>query len=82
MEDLISIKEEIINKLEDITQCDYERIVLKDKFTGETIESYISSQNLICAIEDLITTYGGLEEKYEDLKSDLNENYKYIGGEE
>lgn len=82
MEDLISIKEEIINKLEDITQCDYERIVLRDKLTGEIMESYISSRNLICAIEDLITTYGGLEEKYEDLKSDLNENYKYIGDEE
>lgn len=55
----------MLNKVQEATWTSYE------------IEgNYIKADNLLVALEDLITTYEALEEQYDDLKRDLEENYE------
>lgn len=57
----------MLNKVQEATWTNYE------------IEgNYIKADNLIVALEDLMTAYEGLKEERDDLKRDLEENYKPI----
>ena len=57
---------ERLEKVSDITEIDYE---IKD--------SAIPVDSLNCAIQDLLCAYNRLEEKYEDLKQNVEDNYVY-----
>jgi hypothetical protein len=58
---------EMLNKVMEITYTTYEP------------EGYfIKGENLIVALEDLLTEYEGLQEKYDDFKQDVEDNYKQI----
>ena len=62
---------EIVKKVSDITNTDYE------------LEGNMFPENsIIIAFEDLIERYGHLEEELEDLKQDLHDNYRPISLEE
>lgn len=57
----------MLNKVQEATWTNYE------------IEgNYIKADNLLVALEDLITTYDELQEQYDDLERNLEENYKPI----
>lgn len=57
--------------------------VAKMSLTDYELEgNMIPVDSLICAIEDLLIEIGRLEEKYNDLEEDMNENYKPIGANE
>lgn len=57
--------------------------VAKMSLTDYELEgNMIPVDSLICAIEDLLVEIGRLEEKYNDLEEDMNENYKPIGANE
>ena len=61
----------ILNKITKITFTDYEP-------QGDFIEV----ESLMTALEDLLVCYEGLEEKYEDLQKDVEENYERIPADE
>lgn len=56
---------EYINQLKEITLTDY-----------EVKGNQIPIENFIPMVEDLLTEYHNLEEKYNDLKQEMYENYK------
>lgn len=58
---------ELINSVSDITLTDY-------KVFGDFIEV----ENLWTMIEDLKCHYGNMEEQYEDLVKDVEDNYRPI----
>lgn len=60
-------EQELIKRVEVISWCDFEK---QDKF--------IKADMLINVVEELMYAYEGLQEKYEDLQKDLEENYKPI----
>lgn len=59
---------ELMKRVSAITITDYE---VDNK-------GYIEIESLICAIEDLEYEIDRLNEKYEDLKQDIEDNYKPI----
>lgn len=63
----LEIDKELKTKIENITGVDYE---FKDNF--------LPSKNIVSIFEDLICEIDRLEEKYEDLEKDLEENYRPI----
>lgn len=63
----LEIDKELKTKIENITCVDYE---FKDNF--------LPSENIVSIFEDLIYEIDRLEEKYEDLEKDLEENYRPI----
>lgn len=63
----LEIDKELKTKIENITGVDYE---FKDNF--------LPSENIVSIFEDLIYEIDRLEEKYEDLEKDLEENYRPI----
>lgn len=65
---------EILKKVSEITLTDYE---IK-WFNAENIDGYIESDNLFYMIEDLLYELNHLEEEFEDLKQDIQDNYKPI----
>ena len=76
---------ETLQKASDITCVDYE-IKWQD---AENINGYIELESLVDMVKDLIYEYGVLKEKfegldmeYEEFKSEVRENYKYIGTHE
>ena len=56
---------DFFKKVEEITDVDYE---LKD---------FIPEDTLVTMIEDLVNEYYVLEEKYNDLQQDMEENYVF-----
>ena len=67
----LEIDKELKTKIENITGVDYE---FKDNF--------LPSENIVSIFEDLIYEIDRLEEKYEDLEKDLEENYRPIPASE
>lgn len=64
----------ILKKVSDITLTDYEIMW----FDAENIDGYIENDNLVSMLENLLYEYDKLQEKYDDLESDLESNYRAI----
>lgn len=61
----LRIDDELYKKIQNITGFDYERI-------GD----FIPAENIECIIKDLLAEINYLEEKYENLEQDIEDNYK------
>lgn len=68
------INKELANKIKSKTLNKY-GIELRDKI-------YLEQNDVLSIIEDLLVEIGNLEEKYEDLERDMQDNYKHIPVEE
>ena len=68
------INKELTNKIKSKTLNEY-GIKIEDKV-------YLEQNDVISIIEDLLIEIGNLEEKYEDLERDMQDNYKHIPIEE
>lgn len=79
--DLVEIDEKIINKVMDTTKTDYEAVKLYNRI-NDKMETYINTDNLITALEDMWVEYDHMKEMYEDLKQDVEDNYRPIPVEE
>ena len=79
--DYVNIDDKLINKVQDATGYDYEIIVGIDRETGK-IENYIDVNFLITALSDLYDLYEHEKELYDDLKQDVEDNYRPIPPEE
>jgi len=65
---------DILKRASDITLTDYD---IK-WFDAENIDGYIDGDNVISMIEDLIYEISCLNEKIEDMKRDIEDNYRRI----
>ena len=68
------INKELANKLKSKTLNEY-GIKIDDKV-------YLEQNDVLSIIEDLLVEIGNLEEKYEDLERDMQDNYRHIPIEE
>ena len=68
------INKELAKKIKSKTLNSY-GIEIKDKV-------YLEQNDVLSIIEDLLLEIGNLEEKYEDLERDMQDNYKHIPIEE
>ena len=68
------INKELANKIKSKTLNEY-GIKIEDKV-------YLEQNDVLSIIEDLLLEIGHLEEKYEDLERDMQDNYKHIPVEE
>lgn len=68
------INKELANKIKSKTLNEY-GIKIDDKV-------YLEQNDVLSIIEDLLLEIGNLEEKYEDLERDMQDNYKHIPIEE
>lgn len=68
------INKELANKIKSKTLNEY-GIKIEDKV-------YLEQNDVLSIIEDLLVEIGNLEEKYEDLERDMQDNYKHIPIEE
>lgn len=68
------INKELANKIKSKTLNEY-GIKIEDKF-------YLEQNDVLSIIEDLLVEIDNLEEKYEDLERDMQDNYKHIPIEE
>ena len=68
------INKELANKIKSKTLNEY-GIKIEDKV-------YLEQKDVLSIIEDLLVEIGNLEEKYEDLERDMQDNYKHIPIEE
>ncbi len=68
------INKELANKIKSKTLNEY-GIKIEDKV-------YLEQNDVLSIIEDLLLEIGNLEEKYEDLERDMQDNYKHIPIEE
>lgn len=68
------INKELANKIKSKTLNEY-GIELRNKI-------YLEQNDVLSIIEDLLVEIGNLEEKYEDLERDIQDNYKHISIEE
>ena len=68
------INKELANKIKSKTLNEY-WIKIEDKV-------YLEQNDVLSIIEDLLVEIGNLEEKYEDLERDMQDNYKHIPIEE
>ena len=68
------INKELANKIKSKTLNEY-GIKIEDKV-------YLEQNDVLSIIEDLLVEIGNLEEKYEDLERDMQDNYKHITIEE
>ena len=67
-------QEELANKIKSKTLNEY-GIKIEDKV-------YLEQNDVLSIIEDLLVEIENLEEKYEDLERDMQDNYKHIPIEE
>lgn len=72
--DLVEIKEDLIEKVMNITFTDYDVISLYNREKEK--ETYINIDNLLVALEDLLNEYNHLQEEYDDFKQDVQDNYR------
>lgn len=71
------ISKELVDRVQKITFDEYEEIYNQGaKYT------YISEYSVQCMIESLLIEIDNLQEKYDDLEQDLEDNYKPIKKEE
>lgn len=68
------INKELANKIKSKTLNEY-GIKIDDKV-------YLEQNDVLSIIEDLLVEIDNLEEKYEDLERDMQDNYKHIPIEE
>lgn len=68
------INKELANKIKSKTLNEY-GIKIDDKV-------YLEQNDVLSIIEDLLVEIGNLEEKYEDLERDMQDNYRHIPIEE
>ena len=68
------INKELANKIKSKTLNEY-GIKIEDKV-------YLEQNDVLSIIEDLLVEIENLEEKYEDLERDMQDNYKHIPVEE
>ena len=68
------INKELANKIKSKTLNEY-GIKIEDKV-------YLEQNDVLSIIEDLLVEIENLEEKYEDLERDMQDNYKHIPIEE
>ena len=68
------INKELANKIKSKTLNEY-GIKIDDKV-------YLEQNDVLSIIEDLLVEIRNLEEKYEDLERDMQDNYKHIPIEE
>ena len=68
------INKELANKIKSKTLNEY-GVKLADKY-------YLDQNDILSIIEDLLLEIGHLEEKYEDLERDMQDNYRHIPIEE
>ena len=68
------INKELANKIKSKTLNEY-GIKIDDKV-------YLEQNDVLSIIEALLVEIGNLEEKYEDLERDMQDNYKHIPIEE
>ena len=68
------INKELANKIKSKNLNEY-GIKIEDKV-------YLEQNDVLSIIEDLLVEIGNLEEKYEDLERDMQDNYKHIPIEE
>ena len=69
-----TLNKELANKIKSKTLNEY-GIKIEDKV-------YLEQNDVLSIIEDLLVEIGNLEEKYEDLERDMQDNYKHIPIEE
>ena len=67
----LELKQDLIDKIEEITCTDYER-------KGD----YIPAENIDIMIYDLLCEIDRLNEKIEDMENDIRDNYRPISNEE
>lgn len=79
--DYTEISRKLIDKIEEATNTDYEVIKFYNKIEDKE-ETYISIDKLIVALEDMLVEYDHMKEMYEDLKQDVEDNYRPIPVEE
>jgi len=72
------IDQNLFQNIKDINGYDYDAY----KVNNEDEKVFITADNLIYIIEDMICKIENLEEKYEDLLRDVEDNYKRISIEE
>lgn len=75
--DLVEINDKLIEKVMAVTNTDYEVAKFYNKIE-EKYESYINADNLVVALEDMLVEYDHMKEMYEDLKQDVEDNYRPI----
>jgi len=63
----IKLNEDLYNKIKNITFTDY-----------EALGDFIPSESIEPMLEDLLLEIDRLQEKYEDLERDLQDNYRAI----
>lgn len=79
--DLFEIDEKLINRVMDATCTDYEVVKFYNR-VEDKYETYISTDNLVVALEDMLVEYDRMKEMYEDLKQDVEDNCRPIPVEE
>lgn len=79
--DLVEINDKLIKKVMAVTNTDYEVAKFYNRIE-EKYESYINADNLVVALEDMLVEYDHMKEMYDDLKQDVEDNYRPIPPEE
>ena len=79
--DYTEISRKLIDKIEEATNGDYEVIKFYNRIEDKE-ETYIPIDKLIVALEDMYVEYDHMKELYEDLKQDVEDNYRPIPPEE
>ena len=79
--DLVEINDKLIEKVMAVTNTDYEVAKFYNRIE-EKYESYINADNLVVALEDMLVEYDHMKEMYDDLKQDVEDNYRPIPPEE
>lgn len=69
---------DILKRVSEITCTDYE---IK-WFDAKNVDGYIEENSLISMLEDLISEINRLEENIEDIKKDIEDNYRPISAAE
>lgn len=68
------VEEKFLKKIKSKTLAEY-GVKLADKY-------YLDQNDILSIIEDLLLEIDNLEEKYEDLERDMQDNYRHIPIEE
>lgn len=68
------IEKAMLLKIEEITNCVYD----VQKIKGEKDMYLVTSESVISMFEDLFAEIDSWKEKYEELKQDVEDNYKPI----
>jgi hypothetical protein len=67
MKTYVKIEKKVLEKIEEITNTNY---------NAEDV--YLTTENLVMIIDDLLVELGKMQDKLNDLENDLNDNYRPI----